>query len=216
MTTVAGLYARWEQLFPNPDTALLVPAFDTIVANYSQPFRYYHTLDHVDKVLEHLDRFTPEGSHQEILALYLAAWLHDVIYDVPTTPGKGPNEARSAAFSSELLALLEVPSGVIVHAARLILSTYDHVSYSPTEATLADADLAILGSPPDEYVSYVLAVRKEYSAYSSAEWALGRTRMLQSLLSRPHLYNDQRARRLLEERARDNMFAEIDSINPIA
>ncbi len=50
--------------------------WNRIREKYSEPHRFYHTLTHIDSMLNHLDRIKPDG-----VELALAVWFHDVIYD---------------------------------------------------------------------------------------------------------------------------------------
>ena len=129
------LLPRWLRLFPGTD-----PAFADLVARYGEPSRHYHTLDHIRAVLGHVDALWPDAP----LALELAAWLHDVVYDSRAAD----NEERSADYARALLPALGVAESTIDETARLILLTRSHEAGPGDRAgqTLLDADLAILSA----------------------------------------------------------------------
>jgi predicted metal-dependent HD superfamily phosphohydrolase len=153
-------------------------------------------------------------SGDDRLALYLAVWLHDVIYDTDNEVGVPANEYRSAQYAMVLPSCLGPSWEVKNEAARLIVSTLDHLA-APQDllvATLLDADLSILGSAPDAYRNYVAAVRKEYASASDEQWAQGRSAVMLAFLSRPYIYFDPVVRANLEIRARKNITGELKEL----
>ncbi|KXZ45066.1 hypothetical protein GPECTOR_59g675 [Gonium pectorale] len=74
---------------------------------------------------------------------------------------------------------------------------------------LLDADLAVLGSSPQQYSRYSNGISLEYaSLYGPYEYAAGRSRVLRSFLARPQLFFTAAGRRL-EGQARANLEAEL-------
>ncbi len=57
---------------------------------------YYHNLKHIESVLETTTQLSPHA--QDLHAVRLAVWLHDVIFD--STARK--NEAESAHYAHQL------------------------------------------------------------------------------------------------------------------
>jgi predicted metal-dependent HD superfamily phosphohydrolase len=80
------------------------------------------------------------------------------------------------------------------------------------QQVLLDADLAVLGAEPAAYAAYVSGVRSEYGHLSGAEWAAGRSRVLERLLARTYLFATQPATSWWDERARANLVAELASL----
>src|SRR3954464_11599856 len=76
-------------------------------------------------------------------------------------------------------------------------------------ATLLDADLAVLGSSPADYASYLAAVRAEYAGLAEDQWRTGRTWVVHALLERDPLYRIPTARRRWQTQARQNLAAEL-------
>jgi len=173
--------------------------FEDVREHYAGPGRFYHTLDHVQSVLEAVESL---GSlARNLNAVKLAAWLHDVIYDSRASD----NEERSADYAERLCEKLSIPDGRLV--ASLIRKTKTHdAEDDPDAQVLIDADLAILGSSEPAYRAYSEKIRQEYAWVPEADYRQGRRRVLQTFLSRPKIFH---LLCHLEALARQNIAAEI-------
>src|SRR5690242_8329370 len=101
------LHQKWHELLRTwaVAPALMEQTFEEVRERYSESSRFYHTLDHIQDVLQTVDRL---GSYAPIgNAVRLAAWLHDVIYDSRASD----NEERSADYAQNLCANLAIPEG---------------------------------------------------------------------------------------------------------
>jgi predicted metal-dependent HD superfamily phosphohydrolase len=179
--------------------------FQLLTTAYSTPDRYYHNLQHLHQVLTTIDRFTLQL--QNPIAVKLAAWFHDVVYN----PQAADNEYQSAQLANKLLTELQLAPTLIDQVQHLILATKGHQTNS-TDLDLSiflDADLAILGTPPDQYQTYARSIRKEYSWVTDAAYKTGRTRVLESFLCRDRLYCTDLLFDELESIARFNLSQEI-------
>src|SRR5262245_7984483 len=98
---------KWHDLLSawHVDSTLAGRTFDVLLRRYSEPSRFYHTLDHIRVVLETVESLAP--SARNLNAVKLAAWLHDVIYDSKASD----NEERSADFGERLCHELGIPVG---------------------------------------------------------------------------------------------------------
>jgi predicted metal-dependent HD superfamily phosphohydrolase len=150
---------------------------------YGEPHRYYHTLEHVRRVLELAD-----GVRHRLIRpdeTELALWLHDVIYD----PQASDNEARSAAYAQDILQEGRVDRPVGERVAALIMATRHLAAPEDPDARyMIDVDLSILGTPEPEFDRFDAQVRREYAFRSDAEWRQGRRRVLQAFLDRPMIF----------------------------
>lgn len=185
------------------DDPLAVLPHDRILrlaARYAQPRRWYHTWDHARAVAHHAASL---GGDRPTL---LAAWFHDAVYD-----GRpGADEAASAA----LLAAWLPDDPDAVEAARLVRVTAGHDPDPDDEAgaILCDADLAVLGAPPEGYQAYRRAVRREYRHLDDAAWRAGRAAVLRSLLDRPAVFRTAEGAVRWEAAARRNMGEELRAL----
>ncbi|GAB3868636.1 metal-dependent phosphohydrolase [Dactylosporangium cerinum] len=193
----------WQRLFPADS---LIGA--DLIVRWSEPHRRYHTLDHLTVMLGVIDE------HAEVaddpLAVRLAAWFHDAIYE----PNTADNEERSAVLAISVLPGLGVPADRVAEVARLVRLTAGH-AVEPGDrngALLADADLAILAAPPADYARYAAAVREEYAAVPEDAFRAGRAQILGTFLAEPDLFRAVPARAEWTARAHDNLRTEITTL----
>lgn len=174
-----------------------------LLRRWGDASRGYHDLEHLEEVLDGARRLAA----RDLPVVVLAAWFHDAVYDgVP-----GEDERRSAELAHAELAALDAPAAVRGRVAELVLVTIQH---DPAEgddegALLCDADLAVLAADARRYERYVAGVRKEYRHLDDAVFATGRAAVLRRLLTRPAIYATASGRRLWEDRARQNVSAEL-------
>ncbi len=200
------LQHQWQRLLQawQVDAAASEKAFGEIRDRYGSAGRHYHTLDHVRHVLETAERLAAHTRNAN--AVFLAAWLHDVIYDSRATD----NEERSAEYAVGLCQRLAIPEADRV--AALILATRTHeAGDDPDAQVLLDADLAILGADVPIYDRYAENIRKEYSWVPDAAYCAGRRRVLERFLRRARIYYFLTK---LEDAARRNLAAEIARLVP--
>ncbi len=181
-----------------------------VLACYTQPGRAYHTLEHLGEVVGALEWL--RGSDGVPPAVEFAAWFHDAVYDPRAAPGR--NEEASAVYACEVLERLRVPPVVVDEAARLVRTTATHDVDVSDEAgaVLADADLWILGSPPERYRRYAAAVRVEYGFLSDHDWRTGRSALIETFARRRRLYLTDRAHLAFDAAARRNLAWELAAL----
>lgn len=176
-----------------------------LVAAYEHPDRRYHDTRHLADVLERIHELAAHLPDLDALAVVLAAWFHDAVYD-----GRPDAEKRSAAWAAEALDTLVEPA-VRDEVVRLVLLTERHRP-APDDlngGALCDADLAVLASTPERYAAYVAGVRAEYAHVPDDLFVRGRALVLRDLLAKPHLFHTAPARAAWEDRARANVLAEL-------
>jgi predicted metal-dependent HD superfamily phosphohydrolase len=183
-------------------------AFADLAARYAEPSRFYHDLRHLDDVLTTVGRLRDQA--RNLAAVRFAAWFHDAVYDTRAHD----NEERSGDLAAEVLGGLQVPAAVAGAARSLILLTKTHRA-APDDHdghVLLDADLAILGAPPVRYAEYGAAIRREYAWVPEEQYRVGRRRVLEGFLRRARLYYLDVMHAALEDRARQNLAAEIAAL----
>ncbi|MBN3870387.1 hypothetical protein [Nostoc sp. JL33] len=204
------LFSKWQHTL-QPFGVEQVAAekdFNRLVAAYSTPGRHYHTLKHIDHVLSTIEIL--QGYTNNLAAVQLAAWFHDVVYDTEAQD----NEERSADYAFELLSNLGIPESTITTVTRLILKTKDHqAAVDDYESqVLLDADLAILATNQVEYGEYAHAIRQEYGWVAEADYITGRQQVLERFLLRSHIYFTPLMLEFAEPSARGNIQGEIYSL----
>ncbi len=200
LTTRMDLAASW----PLPAEPALR---DALLAAWGDPARRYHDLRHLTEVCARVEELTADaGAGFDPLAVRLAAWFHDAVYDDRPAP-----EERSAVWARTALTEAGSPPGLVAEVARLVRLTEHH---RPAEgdrngAVLSDADLAILAAPARRYRQYVAAVREEYAEVPDPAFRAGRAEVLGRLLDKPHLFHTAYAREHWEAAARSNATREL-------
>ena len=176
-----------------------------LVASYAHPDRGYHDSRHLAEVLERVHELSVHHEQFDLMAVLLAAWFHDSVYDAQPDA-----EKRSAAWAAEALPTLVEPS-MVDEVVRLVLVTEHHKpgDDDANGCALSDADLAILAAGPERYAEYVTAVRREWAHLADADFAAGRAAILRDLLTKPHLFQTAYAREHWESAARANVEAEL-------
>jgi predicted metal-dependent HD superfamily phosphohydrolase len=127
-----------------------------------------------------------------------------------------PSEERSAEIAKEKLAPYLTPEQ-LDKVVAYILDSEKHEPSDPEDPDLLlflDADMAILGWPPEAYDEYAANIREEYRQYSDEEYAAGRREVLQGFLDdREHIYLIPAVREELEDQARENIARELSSLS---
>lgn len=185
---------RW----PLPQEAALR---DALLAAYADPARRYHDTRHLTEVLDRLDELPDDVDR---LAVTLAAWFHDSVYD-----GEPGAEERSAQWAATALAGHD--PDLVAEVVRLVRLTeaHDPAADDRNGSALVDADLAILATSPERYAEYAAAVRAEYAHVPDDAFRAGRTAILTGLLDRDHLFHTAYAREHWEAAARRNVTQEV-------
>jgi predicted metal-dependent HD superfamily phosphohydrolase len=203
-TDRSRLRAAWQQLLPQqPELG------DRLLERYSEKHRRYHTVDHLSFVLDRIDDFAV--SSNDLFLVRLAAWFHDAIYDIPTR--ELSNEEASARLAVNSLINAGLDQEDINEVARMVRVTATHVPPPGDKdgSLLCDADLAILASPPEQYHSYVAAIREEYAAVPDDHFAAGRLRVLLQI-RRTSVFRTTKARNKLTAAAHRNLDAECQAL----
>ncbi|WP_106399602.1 HD domain-containing protein [Actinocorallia populi] len=195
------LVARWTAL-AGADTRRLG---EELAARYAEPHRRYHTLRHLEAVLDLVDEFAREADDPDVVRL--AAWFHDAVYD----PQRDDNEERSAVLAERMLTDTSLEAGRVREVAALVRMTRTHEPYDRNGRVLCDADLAVLGADADAYAAYTRAVREEYAFVPDEYFAAGRAAVLEQLLALPSLFHTPAGKARFEEKARANLRAELSS-----
>lgn len=204
----------WRQRFldllaPWTGAAGASPWYHALRSRYDEPQRHYHTFTHIQACLQHLDMVRP--LLQEPVAVELALWFHDAIYD----PRAKNNEQRSAEFARTALLACQLDAALVAQVEKLILLTR-HIAApegADTDAAfLLDIDLAILGAEPALYGRYEQWVRQEYAHVPRWLYRWGRKRLLRRFLHQPCLYSTGHFRQQLEAQARHNLHQAIKNL----
>jgi predicted metal-dependent HD superfamily phosphohydrolase len=209
---VGDLLTAWRESLPAAaPTELAARAGADLVRRWGEPHRHYHTAGHLAVVLAVVDENAGHAADAD--AVRLAAWYHDAVYD----PHRVDNEEASALLAESSLPALGVPTDRMAEVARLVRLTASH-DPSPGDRNgelLTDADLAVLASPPEVYLAYTAAVRREYAHISEPQFAAGRAGVLHNLLCLPSLFHIPALRERWEDIARSNLTRELTTLRTV-
>ncbi|QNH62807.1 HD domain-containing protein [Hymenobacter sediminicola] len=206
---LASLAARWHRLTAPllPDEGRRAAMLEQLVAAYQAPGRHYHTLTHIQALLEATD--TAADQLQDAVVVELAVWFHDAVYE----PLRSDNEEKSAELAWEFLSVTSLSAARQERVVFLIERTKDHtLPQPPDDADLLfflDADLSILGAPEARYQEYARQVRQEYRMVPGILYRRGRRKVLEKMLAAPALYRTADYHTRLEAAARRNLQQEL-------
>ena len=202
-------------------TAQVAELGESLLQAWEQPHRAYHHSGHLLQMLTDLDRLYAHRTQGSTpLALVLAAWFHDAVYE----GAPGEDERRSEQLASASLEPLVTAGLLTGHELQmvgfLVRATATHelpestdlpAGYEPADIQFfLDADMAILAADSARYRRYLRGVRSEYSHFDDEAFRTGRTTFLRSILGRKRIFLSEQALHLWEEPARANLRAELN------
>ncbi|MEM7657703.1 MAG: hypothetical protein AAF399_16345 [Bacteroidota bacterium] len=205
-----SLIKNWAELMqPTPGGEHQFAALKWLLVAYQEPHRAYHTLNHLQDLVDQWEQH--KAQLVQPIAVGLALWFHDCVYD----SHRSDNEQASARMAQEWLSKADVSPSRIAQVAHLVLLTDGHQPVHGTydEHWLLDADLSILGQESARYLQYAREIRKEYAFIPWPEYQSGRRAVLKRFLERPQLYFTEEYRDQYEEQARRNLQQEWETLD---
>jgi predicted metal-dependent HD superfamily phosphohydrolase len=174
---------------------------------YAEQHRHYHNARHIGECLKEFDSVRELAGQP--LAVELAIWFHDAIYD----PHASDNEERSAGLAGQFLSSAGLGRQFQEPVARLVLATKQHDgSLHPDAPLLVDVDLSILGQPPERFWQYENQIRAEYEWVPNEVFATRRAEILEQFLARKRIYSTDNFFRKYEAQARMNLRASVENL----
>ena len=178
-----------------------------LIDSYSEPQRFYHTLDHIEHCLSLFDKIRSEVENPE--ALELAIWYHDVVY----TPGAIDNEQLSADQ------FMATSNGVFDDALRdtiyrHIMATVHDVSEIKNTDTqyMLDIDLSSFGLPWPEFIRDSDNLRLEMKGQSDEVFYQKQAAFQDKLFGQPRFFKSEYFYRKYETQARQNRSEYFETI----
>ena len=183
--------------------------FPKIINYYTDKNRYYHNIDHIKDMLNHLNKdFKENLSKKQIIILKLSIIFHDIIYD----PTQKDNEKQSAEFAFEYLKDALVDDVTCNEVYDNILKTQYHLNVKPEnhiQEILIDLDLRGFGT--DTYWINGFLFRKEFSHLTDDEWFKGRIKFLENFID-SDIYQTELYRNKYEDKAKNYMKQELNNL----
>ncbi|MCK5812736.1 MAG: hypothetical protein KAH03_00690 [Cocleimonas sp.] len=202
-----NLKERWFALFNHSKMSSVELLFNSLVKNYNESHRYYHTLSHIHLCLEEYDEIKEDLN--DSFSVEIALWFHDITY----LPKENDNEEKSSIYAKNSLSKVDAERKLIKKVCNLIQST-KHPSCPKTldEKYIVDIDLSIMGAPSEIYTRYSNQIRKEYSHVPDFLYSCGRKKFLNTLLTLKYIYHTEHFKNKYELTARENIRNEIHRI----
>jgi predicted metal-dependent HD superfamily phosphohydrolase len=199
---------RWAKLWREigaKDDGLAV--YQEMLSVYIEPHRYYHNLNHIVECLNEFD--TARELAQQPLAVELAIWFHDAIYDTHAAN----NEEKSAELAQKRIADAKAGGELCASVFALVMATKSHdPSLHPDAPLLVDIDLSILGKPEDRFWEYESQIRREYDWVPGNVFAMKRAEILEHFLARERIYSTKQFFVRYEQQARANLQASVEQL----
>lgn len=188
------LRQRWQKLLPDHDPEALLSA-------YAGADRGYHNLEHLEEVLEWVDRVPLEPAQKDLLSV--ALFYHDAVY----IPQRDDNEQASADWAVRDLG---------EHGWKVVELILDTRHSAQPESELGrwmvDIDLSVLGAESERFRRYDQGVRHEYAWVPEVVFRRKRKEILQQFLERPRLYFTEFFQERLDGPARANLRAAVEAL----
>jgi predicted metal-dependent HD superfamily phosphohydrolase len=170
-----------------------------LLDGYREPWRYYHTLEHIEHCVGWFDACAPLIDDPDTLEL--AIWFHDVVYE----SGNPDNEALSAQLYMQLSDGVHDPARRNL-VERMIMATLHLGSPLGDGDThyMVDIDLSSFGLPWENFLRDSENLRREAGLDDETYFQKARS-FHDSLLARERIYYTDFFAERLEDRARGNI-----------
>lgn len=179
--------------------ALRLDIYQRLYAAYTEPQRYYHSVQHIVECLTIFHQVKDQLN--DPLAVEIALWFHDVAYQ----PQASDNEQQSAQVMRECCADILTPVQ-LEKVARWIEATELHLPTLEMDLQyLLDIDLAILASSAERFAQYQAQIRQEYSWVAPHIYTQRRMQILAQFKQQQPLYHTQILHEKLEKEAKENL-----------
>jgi predicted metal-dependent HD superfamily phosphohydrolase len=150
---------------------------------------------------------------QNPIAVELAIWFHDAVYDSRASD----NEEHSAEVARTQIEQRTGKPALANSVANLVMATKNHdPSLHPDAPLLVDVDLSILGKPADRFQEYERDIRKEYAWVDPAIFSARRAEILEQFLARPRIFSTKPFSGKYENAARENLQNSIRALRQTA
>lgn len=152
----------------------------TLLSMWNESHRHYHTLNHLNDIIDQINENKSKYSNKEYEKLMLTALFHDCVYD----PMKNDNEEKSAQFFIECCS--DKTNSDVLEVKQMILDTKTHESTTNLSESFNHYDMSIVERDFDQLLEWENGISEEYKSYGDA-YKEGRLKFLESLLDKyPH------------------------------
>jgi len=149
----------------------------TILAMWNESQRSYHSLSHLDDLIDQINKDHLKYTERQYEKLILSALFHDVVYD----PLKFDNEEKSAEFFLSCCEDKNNPDILEVH--QIILDTKTHESSTPLSENFSKYDMSIVERKYEDLLEWENGIHEEYESYGEM-YKPARLKFLESVLDK--------------------------------
>ena len=183
--------------------------WEEVERGYSSSGRHYHTLQHLDEVLQRYSEVARGPGWSAPREVFLALLAHDIVYDV----SRSDNEPESAKWGERWATALGLDAARV---SLLVLATAHTPRPQASDRDLLhliDCDPSVLGAAPGRYEAYERGVAAEYEPiYPGPLYRQGRRHFIEGVLAREHIFSSPFFRERLEALARINLARARDAL----
>lgn len=168
--------------------------YEEVRRRYSEPHRHFHTIEHLNDVLEQIISKRQDLSVEDFVSLIIAAVFHDIVYD----PQRKDNEEKSAELLEWWSYTLDESEYYEIkeNARKIILATKTHDKIHDLISSFNKIDCSILDRDYPELLKWEEQIFEEYK-FAGKEYKQRRIQFLK--LSIPdHIKNSENLNKLIQ------------------
>lgn len=150
---------------------------NTVLAMWNEAHRSYHTLNHLDDLINQINENKTRFSEKEYEKLLIASIFHDIVYD----PTRGDNEEKSAEF---FMNCCTEKNEDIADINQMILDTKTHSSSTKLSESFNYYDMNIVERDYDQLLKWEAGIFEEFKGVGKEAYKNNRLVFLESLLDK--------------------------------
>lgn len=148
----------------------------TILSMWNESHRSYHTLNHLNDLINQINEDKSKYTEKEYEKLIIASLFHDCVYE----PSESNNEEKSAEFFVNCC--IDKYNSDIQEIKQIILDTKTHKANTRLSESFNNYDMNIVERDFNQLLEWEEGIREEYKNNDS--YKEGRLKFLESLLDR--------------------------------
>ena len=149
---------------------------NTVLAMWNESHRSYHTLNHLNDLIEQINENKAKYSETEYEKLLITSLFHDCVYE----PMKSDNEEKSADFFMECCQ--DKLSLDNIDIKNMILDTKTHKATTNLSESFNYYDMNIVERDFDSLLEWEKGIHEEFKGYGNEAYRQGRLKFLESLM----------------------------------
>lgn len=164
---------------------------NTLLSMWNESHRSYHTLDHLNDLIDQINENKSNFSQKEYEKLLITSLFHDCVYD----PMKTDNEEKSAEFFMECA--VEKDNKDILEIKQMILDTKTHESNTMLSESFNNYDMNIVERDFEQLLAWENGIYEEYKGFGDEMYKEGRLKFLESLMNK-YTHNTENLLKLVD------------------